>query len=113
MLPAFKEQKRQSELCGFKPCIVVFPARPRVDAEFLEDYPQRRMQKLSAELGMPALDLLPELRKLRAKGMGAALFCDQCHPTSYASGQIAQWIYDFLAENFMAQRIAFFRQASA
>lgn len=97
MLPAFKDFRRQADIHGFKLYMAVFPVRAQVEAEFLEDFPQRKAAETASALGIPVLDLLPALRKLHAQG-GHELFFDHCHPTGYANKFIAGEICCFLQE---------------
>ena len=43
MTPVFAAFKRQAEKHGFQLAIVMFPVRRQVDAEFVNDYPQQKM----------------------------------------------------------------------
>ncbi|RIL08651.1 MAG: hypothetical protein DCC75_08345, partial [Proteobacteria bacterium] len=47
----------------FEVLIVALPVSFQVYADFVEDYPQRELQRISAELGFSFLNLLPALRE--------------------------------------------------
>jgi hypothetical protein len=94
--PALTALKRLSVARRFRLYIVVFPVRPQVEADFLEDAPQRQMLALAADLGVPALDLLPPLRRAY-QDTHAELFYDHCHHTVEGSRRVAERIADFLA----------------
>lgn len=70
--------KTLGERGGFVSRVVMFPVSFQVEANYVEDAPQRRMQQLAEERHLPYYDVLPLLRKERGK----KLFFDQCHPTA-------------------------------
>lgn len=80
---------------SFKVVVVCFPANYQVYTEFLEDYPQRTMQKKAKELGFYYLDLLPYLRNYRQDD----LFFDQCHLKERANDIVGRAIADFILKN--------------
>lgn len=95
IVPFLGEVKRLADLHGFRLFFVIHPVRPQVEAEFLEETPQRRFLEEAAALGVPALDLLPALRSAWREG-GAALFYDHCHHTPRGSAVVAREIAGFL-----------------
>jgi lysophospholipase L1-like esterase len=73
--------------------ILGLPVVYQVEADFVEDEPQRRLAALAAERKLPLLDVLPLLRSHRAE---PALFYDQCHPRAPANAWIGAALADFL-----------------
>jgi lysophospholipase L1-like esterase len=82
----------------FRLVITAFPVRHQVEAGPLFDYPQQRLHRISEQLGVPFLDLLPALRSTHAARQAPPkpLFLDHCHLTPYGSEVVAQEIYRFL-----------------
>ncbi|MFO0984763.1 MAG: SGNH/GDSL hydrolase family protein [Planctomycetota bacterium] len=101
MQPNFAELKRLAVTHQFQLLIVCFPVRPQVDADYLYDQPQRKLESVCRELAVPMLDLLPKLRAA-AREDAAPLYFDQCHPTVRGSELVAAWVLEFL----MAERSA-------
>jgi lysophospholipase L1-like esterase len=95
MTPVFRELKRQSEIHDFELVFLIFPVRAQVRAEFVYDYPQRRLADLARELDVPMLDLLPTLREA-AQSSKEQLFFDHCHHTARGHQVIAEAIHSFL-----------------
>jgi hypothetical protein len=104
MRPYFVELRRQADLHGFELLVVGFPVFDQVDADFVHDYPQQQLQRVASELGIPVLDLLPNLREAHRawKAAGAPqaerLFYDWCHHTPRGNALIADWVHAFLDE---------------
>ncbi len=81
---------------GFELVVVLFPCTAQVEAEFLEDAPQRFFADLMDELDLPHLDLLPPMRtEFRARGVSLAY--DHCHLNPAGNAFVAQVLADFLA----------------
>jgi lysophospholipase L1-like esterase len=95
MLPIFKEFRRLADLHGFELRVVCFPVRHQVEAEFLANAPQQRLANLTADLGIPYLDLLPVFRKAY-RAIDEPIYYDHCHPTPRGSRIVAQSILEFL-----------------
>lgn len=95
MIPIFRELKRQSVLNKFGLVMVIFPVRPQVWAEFLDDRPQRILKKMAADQGIPALDLLPLIRREYRAG-GGPLYYDHCHYNARGNRLIARLVYHYL-----------------
>jgi len=95
MRPVFTEFKRQADLHRFSLCLLAFPLREQVVADFLYDQPQRRLKELGKELGVPVLDFLPAMR-VDWQRSRQELFYDGCHPTPYGSRMMAEQIAEFL-----------------
>ena len=93
--PLLAEFKRQSEVHRFKLLIVCFPVAAQVEADFVYDQPQRRLVESAGRLGVPALDLLPVLRRARGE-TAEPLFYDECHQTPEGSRRIAGPILEFI-----------------
>jgi hypothetical protein len=83
---------------GIELYILCFPVSFQVDAEFVNDFPQRKLRELAERMGVPLLDLLPPLRSA-ARGAKAPLFYDQCHYTAEGSRVVAALTWDFLRKN--------------
>lgn len=109
MEPVFREFARQASIHDFALCIVCFPHRFQVEAEFLADEPQRRLEAIAHEEDVPFLDLLPAFRaEFREPANAAAptgdpspthdaaLFYDQCHLTPRGNDLVAREILAFL-----------------
>jgi lysophospholipase L1-like esterase len=94
MRPMFAELKRQADLHGFELLIVAFPLIDQVEVDYLYDYPQRQLEAIGGELGVPVLDLLPVLREHRRDA--ARLFYDWCHPTAEGNEVIAPAVLRFI-----------------
>ncbi|MEW6775164.1 MAG: hypothetical protein AB1405_02645 [Bdellovibrionota bacterium] len=78
---------------GFQVVTAALPVRYQVEAEFLEDLPQRTLQKKAAEAGFGFIDFLPFLREHR----GEHLFFDQCHLTVEGNEIAGKALAEFLA----------------
>lgn len=72
---------------GASPLLAIFPPRFQVEADFVEDLPQRVFAKFASELSIPSTDLLPLFRNKEDRG---ALFYDHCHVTANGAEVIAQ-----------------------
>jgi lysophospholipase L1-like esterase len=90
---------------GFRFAVVAFPVRHQVEAPGVFDYPQRRLRKITRNLGVPLLDLLPRLRDEHAasKTTDPPMFFDQCHLTPRGSRFVARSVYRFLRETRAAK----------
>ena len=79
--------------------------RHQVEAPGVFDYPQRRLRKITRNLGVPLLDLLPRLRDEHAasKTTDPPMFFDQCHLTPRGSRFVARSVYRFLRETRAAK----------
>jgi len=95
MRPLFGEFRRLADAHGFRLVLVCLPVLCQVETEFMDDYAQRQLKHVGADLGVPVLDLLPVLRKAYRESDNT-LFYDHCHHTPYASAVIATNIYTFL-----------------
>jgi hypothetical protein len=93
--PLFGEFQRQARAHHFTPLVVCFPVRIQVEAEFLEDYPQRMLKEICAPLDLPVLDMLPVLRDASRESQ-EPLFFDACHHTARGNEVIARHILEFL-----------------
>jgi lysophospholipase L1-like esterase len=97
--PLLAEFRRQAGLNHFRLVVVVFPVEPQVNAAFVSDWPQRRLEESAAKLGIPVLDLLPPLRAAARRG-SEPLFYDICHHTAAGSRVVAEAITAFLSREF-------------
>lgn len=91
--------KRLQEQHGFRVVIVAFPVRFQVEADFIEDRPEREMQVRAERLGFFYLDLLPLLRRNRSQN----LYYDYCHPRPPANDLIGQALAEFIQQRVLAE----------
>lgn len=80
----------------FRLFVVLFPCTMQVEAEFLDDQPQRYFERLLAELGIRHLDLLPAFRAAYRKS-GRSLAYDHCHLTPQGNALAAEELARALA----------------
>ncbi len=92
------EMKRETDRRGVALHLVLFPVRPQVEAEFLDDWPQQQARAWASANGVDALDLLPLFRKAEREPH-PPFFYDQCHPTAEGHRRIAGWIAAFLTRH--------------
>jgi len=88
--------KMSADKHHFKVAVIPFPVRYQVQAHFIEDAPQRGLERRAKSLGFYYLDLLPILRQHQ----GEELFFDQCHPRQGANDLIGRQIAEFLNNEF-------------
>jgi len=96
MRPLFVELKRLSEIHEFKLVFIATPVRYQAEAEFLDDFPQRKLAAIAKDLDVPMLDLLPAHRE--AVKNRIRLFYDHCHHTPDGAKIAAGAITEFLLE---------------
>lgn len=82
-----------SDKLGFEVLAVAFPVRYQVEAEFVVDGPQRRLEQEATKRGWPTVDLLAAFR-----ASGEPLFYDFCHLRPEGNRIAAEHIADALAE---------------
>lgn len=99
MSPLFAEFERLSRLHEFRLYLVVFPVVQQVTADYLYDYPQRRLNAVGQSLGIEVLDLLPVLRR-EHRSSGERLFYDGCHHTPAGAAVVADALHGFLQRDF-------------
>jgi hypothetical protein len=93
--PLFVELKRLSLEHNFQLLVLCFPVRPQVEADGVFDYPQRQLQRITGELEISMLDILPVLRAARSAQSGE-LFYDYCHHTPEGNRVMAEAVYEFI-----------------
>ena len=98
MTPLFERFRALADRYGFLPLIVVFPVHLQVHAEFLEDFPQRKIAAIARRLDIPLLDLLPILRQVRLQNE-RNLFHDHCHYTQFGDEVISEAVLNFINDN--------------
>jgi hypothetical protein len=89
------EVKRLIEVCGRTGCvpvIIMLPVSLQVQADFVDDYPQRRMGEVVEKYDLQLLDLLPLLRQYRDQ----PILYDQCHYTPRGADLVAGLAADWL-----------------
>jgi hypothetical protein len=98
MQPVFDKLAALSKREGFQLLIVGFPVRYQVQADFVEDYPQRKLKETAERLGIPLLDLLPPLRQAERHmaGRGKDLFYDNIHFSLDGHAFASREIHDFI-----------------
>ena len=95
--PLFVELKRLSVEHNFRLFFVCFPVRCQVEDQKLFDYPQQQLSRLSHELDVPYLDLLPVFRSEHRR-QETPLYYDHAHQTPAGNRLIAESVYRFLSE---------------
>jgi hypothetical protein len=95
MHPLFVEFERLARAHEFRLVTLCFPVRAQVEAEYVLNHPQQRLAKITSELGVPLLDLLPPLRAVHHR-RSTELFHDQCHLTEFGNELVAQEVFRFL-----------------
>jgi hypothetical protein len=93
----FERVKVLSEQYKFKVGIVAFPVAFQVYANFVDDYPQRKLEKIVNSKGFEYYDLLPLLRSRNKQ----KLFFDQCHPLAGTNDMVAQELAAFVDKYFL------------
>lgn len=96
--PLFEEFVKLSKEHDFTLLVIAFPVRYQVEADYVYDAPQQRLKKLTNELNIPTLDLLPMFRE-EFQTNDETLFFDHCHHTAYANQLIADEVFHFLKEH--------------
>jgi len=86
---------------GVPLAIIAFPVSFQVEADLLEDGPQRALRLRAERLGHPFLDLLPTLR-----AGGDDQFFDHCHPREATNAVIGAAVADFLLKETPPLEIA-------
>ncbi len=79
----------------FRLVVLLFPVRYQVEAEYVDDRPQRLFRSLMNELGIDHLDLLPELRRRFASNR-VELTHDHCHLTPAGHAAVADQVLDHI-----------------
>lgn len=93
--PLFVELLRLSKEHRFELYVVAFPVRFQVQAPYLRDEPQRKLTEITADLGIPMLDLLPMLREAYQTA-GPPLYYDHCHMTPHGYRLVAERVCELL-----------------
>jgi len=88
----FKRLKSLADSQNSKVTVFALPVVYQVEAEFIENSPQRELEARLQPFGFNYHDLLPKLREHQTE----KLFFDQCHPTPAGSRIIAEDIAQFL-----------------
>lgn len=87
--------------------IMLSPVKYQVEAAQVEDFPQKKLEKIAQELNLPYLDPLPKLRSSWAETK-TALFGDRCHYTAFGHELLASAVVDFLKANDIKSTCAAF-----
>ena len=93
-----KELARLRKLAGhhnFRVLVLAFPVRFQVEADFVDDRPQKELAERARANGFGFLDLLPLLRSHRSE----AIYFDHCHPLPAAN----VWIGQALAQRIRSE----------
>lgn len=78
--PMLERFAATTERLGATPLVVVTPLRQQLDSTVLDDRPQRAIKDIGQRLGLPVIDLLPDLREAAVRE-DEDLFLDHCHFT--------------------------------
>lgn len=99
---AWKEMRPDLELMrglcekqGITLVVVLFPVMQQVEAEFVDDTPQRFFEAMMTEMNLPRLDLLPPMRRAYHE-IDRSLAYDHCHLTPEGNALVAEWVAEFL-----------------
>lgn len=93
-----KELTHLRKLAGrhnFRVLVVAFPVRFQVEADFVDDRPQKALAERARVNGFGFLDLLPLLRSHRSE----PIYFDHCHPLPLANA----WIGEVLAQRIRSE----------
>lgn len=93
--PEFERFKRLAEENSFKPVVAAFPIRAQVEAGFLDASPQQHLNRLTTELQLPLVDLLPVLRA-ESQLSRKRLYFDHCHPNVQGNALVAAELWRFI-----------------
>lgn len=93
----FQRVKILSEKYKFKVGIVAYPVAFQVYANFVDDYPQRKLEDITKSLGVKYYDLLPMLRNHNKQ----KLFFDHCHPLAVTNDMVAKELVSFVSREFL------------
>jgi len=99
----FSRLRAHAAAHGFDVLMAAFPVAFQVNADYVEDYPQRRLAALCEQSSFPFLDLLPVLRTHRDKD----LFFDHCHYNEEGNEVIAEALARFIRAEFTGNWRAF------
>ncbi|MBN8551062.1 MAG: SGNH/GDSL hydrolase family protein [Deltaproteobacteria bacterium] len=80
---------------GAKVVVVAFPVSFQVQAEYVDDGPQKKVAQLAKEAGFEFFDVLPTLRSNSSEN----LFYDQCHLTAKGNELVAGAVGKFLLKS--------------
>lgn len=94
----FDRLERLSTQYGFKVLVTPFPVSFQVYADFIENTPQVKLEKLSRSHGFEFLDLLP---LFRSENSDPDLFYDQCHPKKKANDFVGKAIAEYIHTRMM------------
>jgi lysophospholipase L1-like esterase len=93
----FNKLKDLSKENQFKVIVVAFPVVYQIYADFLEDYPQRTLDKIARQNGFYYFDLLSVLRTHNNE----KLYFDQCHPRVKTNDIIGKSIADYVQQEIL------------
>lgn len=102
MLPLFEEMARLSKKHKFALAFVAFPVKHQVEADYVYDFPQKKLAATANKLHVPMLDLLPILREQK-KVPCDSLFFDQCHLTPVANEIVSNAVFRFLEKTVVSE----------
>lgn len=90
-----RELKDLTQKENFKLVVVFFPVEYQLETKFLEDEPQKRLTKITAEENTLSLDLLP---LMRGNIKPDSIYYDWCHLTIKGHQFVAEKITQFLKD---------------
>jgi hypothetical protein len=93
----FQRVKALSEKYKFRVGVAAYPVAFQVYANYVDDYPQRKLEEIAESFGFQYDDLLPLLRNHNRQ----KLFFDQCHPLAGTNDMLGKELAAFVNKNFL------------
>lgn len=90
--------KSLTERYGARFGVIMMPVRYQVEADYVEDAPQRRLAEILDRMGVPHHSLLAAERAHRQED----IFYDWCHPTERGNRIIAPEIAEFISRELIS-----------
>lgn len=90
-----KEIKQLSVKRGFKFIIVCLPVSFQVEAEFVDDFPQKRLMSITGQEEVFFVDMLPALRENNNR----PLFYDHCHLNEEGQRLVAEELTEYIIQH--------------
>jgi lysophospholipase L1-like esterase len=93
----FARLRTLAERGGFRVLVLALPVRFQVEADFVDDQPQRALAERVRAHGFDFLDLLPMLRSHRNQPM----YFDHCHPKPCANAWIGAALAHYIRSEYL------------
>lgn len=87
--------KEMGQKEGFELAVALLPVRYQVEADYLENWPQKKFEETAHDLKIDGVDILPGLRNHWAENK-SPLFYDRCHMTPEGNRTTAEIIESHL-----------------